>query len=407
MKIAILTSSFPRYDGDYQGNFIYYSARGQVELGNTVHVICPHHPGAPFYEIMDGIEVHRFPYFYPYRLQKFSGHTGMYSALRHSLLAVLQLPVFIFCQFCCTGIILHRYRIEIIHSHWIVPSGLVGAVVAFLWGKPLIITSHVLDANLFEKIRFAKPLLSVILGSADLITTNSRYTKKMIESRVGLSSPCRVIPMGVNLHCTHPEKKGSGGNNILFVGRLIEWKGIDTLIRSMIPVRKAIPGSRLTIVGEGSCRDSLERLVQDLRLADVVRFCGKVSDEDLKKIYESADVFVLPSRSYQGLVMEGLGVVLLEAMSYGIPVIGSDIGGIPDIIDNGKNGYLFPGNDEDSLAGRIINILSDSDLQERFRYEGYVTVQSRFSWDHISHQFAECYALVLNQFSREHAGERW
>ena len=401
MKIAIITSSFPRHQGDYQGNFIYHQAHGQVERGNEVHVICPHISGLPFHEIMDGIIVHRFPYFYPYRFQCLSSNTGMYTALRQSFLAGLQLPLFLISELLCTWWVIHRYRIELIHSHWFVPSGLVGAAIAFIERKPHVLTSHVLDANLFGKFRFSLPVLSAIVASADLITTNSRYTKQQIEALVPLQCPCRVIPMGVSPSNNPPSQKNSHNHTILFVGRLVEWKGIDTLIRSMTIVRKAIPDSRLNIVGEGLLREPLRRLVQDTGLTDAVCFCGRLSDEDLIKHYDSASILVLPSRAFQGLVMEGLGVVLLEAMSQGIPVIGSNIGGIPDIIDDGRNGFLFQSEDEKNLAEKIIILLSDAVLAERFRQSGYDTVRTRFSWENISRQFSETYELVLD----EHQGK--
>jgi glycosyltransferase involved in cell wall biosynthesis len=404
MKIAILTSSFPRFPGDFQGNFVYHQARGQVERGNEVHVICPHIPGAPFHETLNGIIVHRFPYFYPYRFERLSSETGMYSALRHSLLAVLQLPIFLLIEWYYSSIIICRERIDLVHSHWIVPSGLVGAAVAFIWRKPHIITSHVLDANLFGKFRFFIPILSVIVRSADMITTNSTYTKQQIEGLVRLSCPIRVIPMGVNPPDSPLVPGESCRNTVLFVGRLVEWKGVDTLIRSMAGVRKVIPDSQLNIVGDGPLRDSLQHLVEDTGLTGSVRFYGKVNNEDLSKLYDSALVFVLPSRSYQGLVMEGLGVVLLEAMSHGVPVIGSNVGGIPDIIEDGKNGFLFPGENENILADRIINLLSDSVLAERFRQEGFETVRTRFSWEAVSRQFSEIYAGTLEGDIRKKQG---
>jgi len=348
---------------------------------------------------MSGINVHRFPYFYPYRFQRLSSTTGMYSALRHSFVAMVQLPLFLISELWCSWRLIHQYQIDLIHSHWFIPSGLVGAVVAFIGRKPHVITSHVLDANLFGKFRFSLPLLSAIVASADMITTNSRYTKQQIEALVSLPCPCRVIPMGVIIPNQIPPVKDFHGQSILFVGRLVEWKGIDTLIRSMILVRKAIPDSMLTIVGEGPFRDSLQRLVQDAGLTYAVRFYGRATDDDLKKLYDSAAVFVLPSRRYQGLVMEGLGVVLLEAMSHGVPVIGSNIGGIPDIIDNGKNGFLFLSDDDNCLAEKIVILLTDTVKAERFRLAGNVTVRKHFSWEIISQQFSEEYVHVLKETS--------
>jgi len=406
MKIAILTSSFPRHRGDYQGNFIYYQARGQVEQGNDVHVICPHIPGAPFYEIMDGIKVHRFPYFYPYRYERLSSDTGMYSALRQSLLGMLQLPGFLFVDWCYATIIIKRNRIDLIHSHWFVPSGLVGAAVSFIWRKPHIITSHVLDANLFGKFRFFIPLLSLIAASADMITTNSSYTKKQIEALIPLPCPCKVIPMGVNLPQSLLTTGDSRRNIILFVGRLVEWKGIETLIRSMTLVRKEIPDSWLNIVGDGPLRDSLQNLVQEIGLTESIRFYGKVNDEDLSKLYDSASVFVLPSRSYQGLVMEGLGVVLLEAMSHGIPVIGSNVGGIPDIITDGENGFLVPEQDSAALAEKIVAVLSNTEQREKFRKNGYERIRQSFTWEIISKKFSEAYCAALDLDRKKSSGMR-
>lgn len=401
MKIAILTSSFPYRKGDFHGNFIYHHAHGQVERGNEVHVICPHLPGLEFLEDMDGVTVHRFSYFYPYRFQRLASDTGMYSALRHSFVAMVQLPLFLISELWCSWRLINLYQIDLIHSHWFIPSGLVGAVVAFIRKKPHIITSHVLDANLFGKFRFSLPLLSAIVASADMITTNSSYTKQQIEALVPLPCPCRVIPMGVSLPDQLPPVKEFREHTILYVGRLVEWKGVNTLIHSMTRVRMAIPDARLTIVGEGPIRDSLQRLVQDNGLHDAVSFCGRVSEEELKKLYDSAAVFVLPSRRYQGLVMEGLGVVLLEAMSHGVPVIGSNVGGIPDIIDDGRNGFLFPSEDEKILAEKIVTLLSDTVLAEQFLLAGYETVRTRFSWEEISRQFSEAYEQVLDKYSLE------
>jgi glycosyltransferase involved in cell wall biosynthesis len=395
MKILILTSSFPYSPGDHHSNFIFHHAKGQVDQGHEVHVICPHIPGAAFSENMQGVNMHRFGYFYPYRYERLASDTGMYPAIRHSPLAMIQLPLFVFFQFCLGWRIIRRYRIDLINTHWMIPSGFVGAALKVIWKKPHIITSHVLDANLFGKFRITLPLLSAIVASADVITTNSTYTKHQIENLVQLPCPCMVIPMGIYVPAESPAVMArKHENTILYVGRLIEWKGVDTLIRAMPPVIKQIPGARLFIVGEGPYRDSLESLVRENSLTEVVRFLGRVSDDDLRNLYDSATVFVLPSRRHQGLVMEGLGVVLLEAMSHGVPVIGSNIGGIPDIITDGENGYLFSTDNPEDLAPKIIRLIGEEKLISQFRLKGYETVKTRFAWEEISKKFSDIYRLM-------------
>ena len=392
MNIVILTSSFPYRKGDFHGKFIYHQALGQVERGNEVHVICPHFPGREFEEVIDGIFVHRFPYFYPYHLQRLSTETGIYQSLLHSFLAWIQFPLFLFCEWYTTNRIISRHSIDVIHSHWIVPQGLVGMVCKKTRHKPHIVSSHVADAQVFCRWKILNPVIRLILSGTDILTTNSTYTKKVIEDILRLPCPCMVIPMGVitpDEMSTHAIT--TDAPRILYVGRLIEWKGVDTLVRAMVQVLQEKPLAILTIVGSGEERDSLEKLGYGLGIADHVEFLGQVNDDRLSDLYSTASIHVLPSRASRGIVMEGLGVVLLEAMSYGVPVIGSNIGGIPDIIEDGKNGFLFPSNDEKKLAEKIIIVLSDSMLAGQFRQKGYETVRTRFSWNEISRQFSDVY----------------
>jgi glycosyltransferase involved in cell wall biosynthesis len=404
VKVLILTSSFPFHKGDHHSNFIFYQALGQVKRGNEVHVVCPHHPGMEFLEDMEGITVHRFPYFYPYNLQRLSPESGMYSGLHHSILGWFQLPFYFISEWYHADRIIRRYNIDIIHSHWIVPQGLVGFICRKIRHKAHVVSSHVTDAQIFCRWGMLKPGMRMILSGTDLLTTNSSFTKGVLENLLPLPCPCVVIPMGV----VPPEGMGdripaTDAPRILFVGRLIRWKGVDTLIRAMAQVIREKPGAILSIVGDGEERANLEHLVHDLGISDHVRFLGRVNNEQLSSLYANASVFVLPSRSYQGLVMEGLGVVLLEAMAHGVPVIGSDIGGIPDIIKDGSNGFLFPSEDEKKLATKIVTVLSDKVIADRFQQAGCETVRTRFSWEEISRQFSGVYEQALDQQSRKGA----
>lgn len=395
MKIIILTSSFPYGQGDFHGKFIYHQALGQVRLGNEVHVICPHFPGRAFEETIDGIRVHRFAYFYPYRFQRLSTETGMYLSLSRSFLAWFQLPIFLISEWYAANRVVSRFHIDVIHSHWIVPQGFAGVVCKITRHKPHLVSSHVADAQVFVKWRSLKPLLRLILSGTDMLTTNSTFTKNIIGNLLPVPCPVRVIPMGVVP--VEPDWSGKPDPNaprILYVGRLIEWKGIDTLIRAMGSVVRAKPDAILTIVGSGEEQGHLESLSRDLGIADHVHFAGQVSDDQLSNLYSCSTVLVLPSQSSRGFVMEGLGVVLLEAMSHGVPVIGSNTGGIPDIIDDGKNGSLFPAGDDKVLAEKILCIVSDPEKARRFRGEGYETVRLRFSWDAISEKFSEAYGQI-------------
>jgi glycosyltransferase involved in cell wall biosynthesis len=188
---------------------------------------------------------------------------------------------------------------------------------------------------------------------------------------------------------------------ILNVGRLIDWKGTIHLIDAIPMVLQHAPDTRLLIIGSGPEKEHLVQRTHELSLEEKVKFLGKVNDDDLVAYYHAADIFVLPSVNKSGKT-EGLGVVLLEAMASGCPVIGSNVGGIPDIITDGENGFLVPEQDPSALADRIIQIISDADLREKFQKDGYARIQESFTWDKIAERFSMVYSQVLdNKLSSE------
>jgi len=396
LKILILTSSFPRWKGDFQGNFIFHQALGQVKRGHEVHVICPHLPGLALNEDMEGIVVHRFRYFFPERLERLNTDTGMFSALSSSILAWLEIPFFMLCEWYASDRLVRQNHVDVIHSHWIIPQGIAGYVCTKIRHIPHVVSSHVVDAQVFSRGILPPTLLRLLLSGADFLTTNSNYTKKVIAHISPIPCPSKVIPMGVSLpvtitNSTIPSEKP----RILFIGRLIEWKGVEILIRAMAVVIRKKPQAILSIVGDGPERYKLEYLAKDLGISQNVQFLGRVSDSALEELYSEASVFVLPSREHMGMVMEGLGMVLLEAMARGVPVIGSATGGITDIIKDGENGFLVPPENTEILAEKILLLTSDEALIRHFRERGRKSVETGFSWDEVSKQFSEVYTKVL------------
>ena len=177
---------------------------------------------------------------------------------------------------------------------------------------------------------------------------------------------------------------------ILSVGRLIDWKGTKYLITAMKEIIKKIPNAKLVIGGIGPEKENLEKLTEELKLKNNVIFTGYIEDIDLLKYYASSDIFVLPSINLNGHT-ETLGVVLLEAMACGTPVIGSNVGGIPDIIKDGYNGFLVSEKSPEDLADKIIELLSNKELAEEFATNGLKTVQEKFSWISVTERFIEVY----------------
>jgi glycosyltransferase involved in cell wall biosynthesis len=153
--------------------------------------------------------------------------------------------------------------------------------------------------------------------------------------------------------------------------------------------------ARLVVIGEGPERVALERLAHQTKLADHVEFRGRVSDEALRAAYAAADVFALPSVLDARQDTEGLGVVLLEAMNYAVPVIASEIGGITDIVQHERTGLLVPPGDESALAEALTRVLGDSAVARSLGDGGHRLLRETFSWDRIVDRWEDVYARVV------------
>ena len=162
-----------------------------------------------------------------------------------------------------------------------------------------------------------------------------------------------------------------------------EYKGVDTVIEAMPEVLAAFPGVRYVVVGDGDDRPRLEKLAHRIGLQDRVTFAGAVDHAALRAFYETCEVFVMPSRT------EGFGIVFLEAMALGKPVVGGNHGGTPEVWADGTAGFLVDYGDVHALAGRLRLLLGDFELRARMGRAGRALVSSKFSFARFQQNFGE------------------
>ena len=401
--VLVMSSNYPRFFGDICGWFIHKISRGIAQKKYQVISLSPHTQNSKVREDMDGIDVNRFIYFFPERFEKLAYGSGILYNLRNSPIVFFTIIPFVLSELFWALKIIQKHQVKIIHTHWLIPQGLIGAIIHYLTRVPHIATIHGSDLNLIKNNIILKIVCRFIVTNSDAITTNSSYMKQQLLSITPDSlQKIQVIPMGVdpqkyqNCDIINLKLKYEASNIVLSVGRLIDWKGTIHLINAMPLVVKRFPDTRLLIVGTGPEKENLVQRTHQLSLEENVKFLGIVSDDDLVKYYHIADVFVLPSVNKSGET-EGLGVVLLEAMASGCPVIGSNVGGIPDIITDGENGFLVHERDPAQLAEKIISLLLDVELRGTFRKNGYAKIEKSFSWERISDQFASVYHQVLTR----------
>jgi len=393
----MLTTSFPRFKGDPAGIFIYNLCMQLIKKGIAIEVIAPHDHGCEFFENWDGLRIHRFPYFYPFKYQRLCYGAGILQNIKQSVLSMVQLPFLVIAEILYSLLIIKRCKADLIHAHWNLPQGLTGVLCSSIYGIPCVTTIHGSDVYGL-KLPFINTLNAKVMKNANAYTANSKRTAQAYREISGRED-IDIIPMGID-----PDFFGKSldvdvlrrkfeieGESILFVGRLIDWKGIDGLIKAVPKILKKYPKTKLLIVGSGPCKGRLIKLAKRLDITNNILFIDKVSHEELPQYYSLANVFVLPSVVNDRGETEGLGVVLLEAMACRIPVIGSNVGGIPDIINDGETGLLANQKDPDDLARKIIILLTDENLRKRVVENGLKFVKENFSWEVIADRFIRIY----------------
>lgn len=408
MKVCILTTSYPRFEGDYAGNFIHNLAKELVKNKIKVSVVAPHDINTKNYEILDGVEVYRFQYWFTKKNQKVAYGGGMLYNLRESFFAKIQFPFFIIFLFLsCLRI---TKKNDFIHAQFLL-TGLIGLFVKKITGKKLILTIHAGDLFGLEKIPFKRNIAKLIAFRTDKINCVSKYIKdrflNLLSSDVFLKIHDQIIvmPMGVSLerftNIINPQsiriEKISNKTILLFVGRISDKKGLSTLIDSISILQNLNDDVQLSIVGDGPLRKQLEKRVDELKLNKYIRFMGMISDRELTDLYISSDIVIVPSIITEYGDTEGLPVVILEAMAAGKPIIASNVSGIPDVIKDGINGFLVEQKNQEQLAEKICYLIEHTDERIQMGINGRKLVEEKFTWEKIAGKTLEIYNDLLRE----------
>ena len=379
MKVCILTTSFPLGKGDISGMFVLEQARHLIKHGAEISVVSPHHFGSPLKEDMNGIQVHRFRYFLPEKFQKLCYGSGMPNNIREFPWTKLQLPLLVLLF--TIQAIRHARGCDIIHAHWSI-AGIAGFIAARILRKPIVLNIHQGTLRDFTKIE------KVLLENVDYVVFNSSYTLSHVMRYVKPGA-FRIVPPGVDTDKFQRRAVPQTDVNltpiivdkqILFtLGRLVEWKGHRHLIEAVRLVNDKM-NVHLLIGGEGTLREELESLVREKKLEGSVTFLDHIPGSLMNTYYSLADIYIQPSIIDKDGTTEGLGVTILEAMACETPCIGSNVGGIPDIINDGENGFLVHPADPEQLAEKIFILLKNKDLSVRMGKEGRRFVEENYSW---------------------------
>lgn len=383
-KVLITASTFPRWENDTEPRFVLDYAKALNEYFD-VTVLVPSDPGAKSEEVLEGVKVVRYRYFPIKRLQTLCYPGAIMPRIREKKVRILLVPfLFIALLF---NLIKYSKRVDVVHSHWYIPQGIMQSFIR----KPYIITGHGADVTALNKSIFKK-LKKRASVKASHITAVSQRLKEVILDFSGVESEkVSVISMGCDTKAfgtKHREENFFRQKNkkvVLFAGRLAEKKGVTYLIEAVKDL-----DVQLVIVGDGPLREELEN--QAKPQGNKVLFLGSKTHEELSTIYASADIFVAPSITAKDGDQEGFGLVIIEAMASGLPVVASKSGGIVDIITHGENGLLSPEKDVKSIARNIDSLLKNESLYNQLVKNGFRTAAS---YDYA--EIAKQYKVILDE----------
>ena len=218
-----------------------------------------------------------------------------------------------------------------------------------------------------EKLRFY--ILRRLANNVDTVLTCSDFYATCARQS-GIFTRIKTLHNGIVLAPSYPI---NNFKNILFVGRLSEEKGVSVLLEAVASLRKKHPDMRLRVVGGGQLKEELKKQISRLQLDNIVSLLGHKSAQEISELYRQSSLVVVPS-----LCPDNLPTVCIEAMAIGRPIVASRIGGIPELVDHGKTGFLVPPNDADALADNIDRLLSDPELMQKMGEAGRKKAEEEF-----------------------------
>jgi glycosyltransferase involved in cell wall biosynthesis len=391
-NLLVLTSTFPRWRDDKEPRFVELLC---LELANyhSVTVLAPHCRGTKTHEVIESdgrvIDVYRFRYCFA-GLETLAYNGGILSRIRSNPLSVLLVPFFLTGQLIKMIRLHRRFRYDVIHAHWIIPQGIVAALYRRLSrnAPALLVTSH--GGDLFAlRGWLLRKLKHWVLGSADQVTVVSEAMKPYCTDLGTDSEKIRVRSMGVDMTTVFKRDDSAARHQgLIFVGRLVEKKGVEYLIRAMKILMRRHPDLPLMIVGDGPDEDSLKSLSNELKLDDNITFAGSKLNSELPALLRSANIFVMPSIVAKSGDQEGLGLVAVEAMGCGCAVVATDLPAVRDTVQHGKTGLVARAADAEDLAAKIETLLDDDALRLRLAKDGNEFARERFDWSVVGADYA-------------------
>ena len=346
-----------------------------------------------------GHNVHFITYQQPVRLTGFSANI-FYHEVRVPTYPLFDFPPYETALASTMVDVIRNQHLDLLHVHYAIPHASAAYMAKKILEKdnrhiPVITTLHGTDITLVGKDKTYAPVVAFSINQSDAITAVSDNLREETFAKFRIEKDIEVIHNFVDIKRFAKKPidafrkviAPNGERILMHASNFRKIKRIADVIRIFAKVRKAVP-SKLLLVGDGPERPMAEELARELEICDDVRFVGK--QQDMEEIYAISDLFLLPSE------YESFGLAALEAMAGGAPVISSNAGGLPEIIEPGVNGYMSPVGDVEQMSKQAVGILKDDETLQRFRDEARKQAE-RFDIMNIVPQYEDLYARFVTE----------
>jgi glycosyltransferase involved in cell wall biosynthesis len=387
-KILVVTTTFPRHEGDDQPRFVLDLCNALSDKFEQL-VLAPSGPGCDSVGKVEGIPVRRFRYFFR-RAETIAYGSGILANLRARPFRWLLLPFFFLGMVIAIRKALRQFRPDIVHAHWWMPAGVATRIaIATTSGEhKLLVTCHGSDYFVLGE-RFPR-LRRWLFARSDAIAMVSTAMREHAIVRGLPANKMHVAPMGVDLQGCFVPGDDTIRHGVIFVGRLVEGKGVDDLLTAWSNTSQAVQSQGMAIIGDGNYRVALQALSKSLGTEQSVTFPGAISHDELPSHFQRAVLLVFPSAG-----QEGLGLVAIEAMGCGCPVLASDVGSLQDVIIEGQTGFVYPMGDTTTLAQRIEELVPATKRRTEIAARGGKAVRSRFDWSVVGQTYVVLFDSLL------------
>ncbi len=386
MKVLMLSWEYPPKNVGGLAQHVYHLSRALARHGVEVHVITIGADDAVPYEENEGVRVHRIN---PYSISAPDFRTW----ILHLNFSMLEYAV----------TLLNTIRgVDIVHAHdWL--AAFAGRALKHSFRVPLVSTIHATEFGRNNGLhndnqRYISDVEWYLTFESWKVIVCSSYMYRELKGFFQLpEDKLRIIPNGVTIEdfksdIVHRHKGEE--KYIFFIGRLVREKGVQVLIDAAPKILSYFPETRFVVAGTGPYEEHLRAMVREKRLGHRFYFTGYIDDATRNRWFAQSSVAVFPS------LYEPFGIVALEGMAAGTPVVVSDTGGLSEIIEHGRDGMKCYVGSANSLADNIMAVLGDEALADRLRRNGYEKARNKYSWFSVAGQTLEVYEEILQQSKR-------